>query len=295
MSLPTPQELLKHFASFLIEAGLSAVSVKNYLSDIRHFLNFINNIPSNTTPPTVEEVFQNLTKYVNLYTEYQRALFTPINSTNRRLASIRRFSTFLSSKFRTPEGVPGHNISPTPSAKLSGLPILTSPKPESTGKDAIARILSQFRTYLESEKRSHSTVKNYLSDLNHYLHWSANDTPFTPHTLELVVSENQLSAYITYQKLNHTSTSLIARRQSSVKKFAKFCADEKYISRNPFERETIITPLAPFSWLERLTKRKKITVTDRENEKPSRLKTLYRKYNEMSFRLHPIFTSRFLS
>ena len=283
MSLPTPQELLKHFASFLIEAGLSAVSVKNYLSDIRHFLNFINNIPSNTTPPTVEEVFQNLTKYVNLYTEYQRALFTPINSTNRRLASIRRFSTFLSSKFRTPEGVPGHNISPTPSAKLSGLPTLTSPKPESTGKDAIARILSQFRTYLESEKRSHSTVKNYLSDLNHYLHWSANDTPFTPHTLELVVSENQLSAYITYQKLNHTSTSLIARRQSSVKKFAKFCADEKYISRNPFERETIITPLAPFSWLERLTKRKKTTVTDRENEKPSRLKTLYRKYNELPF------------
>src|SRR5512138_3580786 len=104
MNLPNQTELLNLFSSFLIEAGLSQVSIKNYLSDLRHFLNFCEVYSaansSTSTPTSVEEIFQNINKYLIPYVENEKATFTPKATTNRRLASIRRFSTFLSVKFK---------------------------------------------------------------------------------------------------------------------------------------------------------------------------------------------------
>jgi len=283
MSLPPNQELLKHFSSFLLEAGLSAVSAKNYLSDIRHFLGFCNTTKSPNTTLTTEEVFQNLSKYIDSYLDYQRSTFTPLNTANRRSASIRRFSTFLFTKYNTHEEKVDQNTSPTPFVTLSGLQSPDASFSLSSGTLAIQKILSLFKTYLIEQKKSVSTVKNYLSDLNHFLYWSAKETPFTSQTLFNIVSENQLSAYTTYQKLNHTTPSLIARRQSTIKKFAKFCVEGKYISTNPFETETTIITPAPLSWFERITSRPKPPRHDREKKPASRLIRIYKKYNSLPF------------
>jgi site-specific recombinase XerC len=99
MLLPSQLELQTLFSGFLFESGLSAVSIKNYLSDLRHFLSFCASITSHDEPPTVKEIFQSISKYIDLYTLEQKKSFTPQSTVNRRLSSIRRFSTFLASKF----------------------------------------------------------------------------------------------------------------------------------------------------------------------------------------------------
>ncbi len=72
MFLPNQLELQTLFSGFLFEAGLSAISVKNYLSDLRHFLSFCLSISNHDNPPTVQEVFQSITKYIDLYTNDQK-------------------------------------------------------------------------------------------------------------------------------------------------------------------------------------------------------------------------------
>jgi site-specific recombinase XerD len=267
MNLPGSQELQTLFSGFLFEAGLSAVSVKNYLSDIRHFLAFCNNLHQDK-PNSTEEIFQNTSKYIDLYLADQKRSFTPKNTTNRRLASIRRFITFLSSKF----GINSDASTTLPSSSSNA-------NSTSTEQPTITKILDQFKSYLVKEKKSHSTIKNYISDLNHFFAWSANSTPFMDQDFENLLSESQLNAYVTYLRLNHTSTSVINRRQSSIKQLAKFCFLEKYLQTNPFELKVETQKLTPLSWIERFSSRKKSNKTAPKG----RLAVLYHKYNSLSF------------
>jgi len=188
MYLPDQVELLKFFQAFLQQAGLSSVSIKNYLSDLRHFLSFTSPEPSAAAGLTLttKDIFQNLNQYLDPYLQAQKASFTPANTTARRLASIRRFSTFLHAQFglaplqgqalkgTNPQGLALQGVSPA--ASLSS-----------------AKILDQFKTYLEKDKKTPSTVKNYLSDLHHFFLWTANQTPFTDQNLVNILSEQLLS------------------------------------------------------------------------------------------------------
>jgi len=185
MFLPNQLELQTLFSGFLFEAGLSAVSIKNYLSDMRHFFAYCAAIESNGNPPTVQEVFQNITKYIDLYSVEQKKSFTPQSTTNRRLSSIRRFSTFLAAKFGLVSSLQ-NSIQPLSRAQN---PFDTSNNSEDDSLPTIKKILDHFKLFLTKEKKSHSTVKNYISDLNHFFAWSANDTPFLDQNLENILSE----------------------------------------------------------------------------------------------------------
>ena len=318
MLLPDQVELLKLFSSFLFEAGLSAVSVKNYLSDLRHFLAFCTSplFRENIETPTVKDIFQHIDSYLENYLQTQKATFTPASTTARRLASIRRFSTFLSVKFGVTNRFTAHTISKNidgqnhyvpfldqknvssqkiethqttsssvliPSSgpsSLGGNPSWQPARPaggsHSTPSLSSEKILEQFKSYLEKEKKSHSTVKNYLSDLNHFFLWTAKQTPFSNHNLVSILSEHLLSTYVTYLKLSHTSTSVINRRQSSIKKLTKFCFEQGYIPQNPFEIRSVPQSLAPLAWIERLSHRKNKLTTPR-----GRLARAYDRYNAL--------------
>ena len=302
MVLPNQSELLNLFSSFLIEAGLSSVSIKNYLSDLRHFLNFCDVYSSSNSPTatqaTIEEVFKDLNKFLTPYTDSQKATFTPQATTNRRLASIRRFTTFLSVKFSLPNLFTQQNISEqnirnniirqnlvsqesnqTTSTPNSVSPDNNTNTSANTNILSSAKILEQFKVSLEKEKKTHSTIKNYLSDLNHFFLWTANQTPFTTQNLFNILSESQLQAYITYLKLCHTGTSVINRRQSSIKKLTRFCFTEGYIPDNPFEIKNVPQRLAPLAWIERLARKpKKVS-----NGPKNRFAILYDKYNALAW------------
>ncbi|EKD52842.1 MAG: hypothetical protein ACD_61C00222G0001, partial [uncultured bacterium] len=300
MGLPNQSELESLFSSFLIEAGLSSVSIKNYLCDLRHFLNYCevhSSVASpSSAPATIEDIFRNLNQFLTPYLEDQKATYTPKATTNRRMASIRRFATFLSVKYNirhifTDQNISKQNIRNNIFGHILDLPEsnqTTSSTPStpdninrnpssSTVTLSSTKILEQFKSSLEKEKKTHSTIKNYLSDLNHFFLWTANQTPFTTQNLLNILSESQLQAYITYLKLSHTGTSVLNRRQSSIKKLARFCHSEGYIPENPFELKPIPQRLAPLAWIERLShKPKKVS-----NRSKSRFVVLYDRYNSL--------------
>src|SRR3989344_901988 len=81
-NLPQSHQLLEIFRAFLSESGLSKVSVKNYVSDVRKFNNAL---------PTPE----NISRFVSTLQDAQ----VPSSTINRYLASLRRYSVFLKLKF----------------------------------------------------------------------------------------------------------------------------------------------------------------------------------------------------
>lgn len=310
MGLPDQTELLKLFVAFLFEAGLSAVSVKNYLCDLRHFLSFCTEHANGTASkelPTVKDIFAHLNKYLDHYLQSQKASFTPSSTTARRSASIRRFSTFLSVKFgisniftdqSTSKNIIENNVLISNHHKLENniekfgtdqttSSLFLTPPTDSSFQASTQnpssllssqKILEQFKISLEREKKSHSTVKNYLSDLNHFFLWTAKQTPFTNQNLVNILSEQLLHTYITYLKLSHTSTSVINRRQSSIKKLTKFCFEQGYIPQNPFEIRSIPQSLAPLAWIEKLSQRSKKKASPK-----GRLAIIYDRYSAMSW------------
>ena len=160
MPLPQNHELLDIFRAFLSEAGLSKVSVKNYVSDVRKFLEW----SGSQSLPTPEAI----SSFVATLQDSQ----VPHSTINRYLASLRRYSVFLKVKYEIDV-----DITPQPPLKLRG------GRSYSIGGDTGARddretaITALFLKSLQNEDLSHSTVKNYKSDLNHFLSWSANSAP----------------------------------------------------------------------------------------------------------------------
>jgi len=276
ISLPNQLELQTLFSGFLFEVGLSAVSVKNYLSDLRHFLSYSASISSPDNPPTVQEIFQSISNYLNSYLLDQKRSMTPQNTINRRLASIRRFSTFLSSKY----GLNSDLQEAKNQTKGTSSPNNLLQNNDDDSLPTIKKILDHFKVFLVKEKKTHSTIKNYVSDLNHFFAWSANETPFLDQNLENILSESHLNTYVTYLKLSHTSTSVINRRQSSIKQFTKYCFLQKYIPTNPFEYKHETPRLLPLSWFERFSSSK--NKHGQESSK-SRLGIWYQKYNSLPF------------
>ena len=90
---------------------------------------------------------------------------------------------------------------------------------------------AQFKNYLLQSGISKITVKNYLSDINHFIRWLALElnSAFSP---DLVTAET--IEY--YKKSNKTlSASSLKRHLSSLRKFFKFLVLEGIISQSPFE------------------------------------------------------------
>jgi len=201
---------------------------------------------------------------------------TPQNTINRRLASIRRFSTFLSSKY----GLNSDLQEAKNQTKGTSSPNNLLQNNDDDSLPTIKKILDHFKVFLVKEKKTHSTIKNYVSDLNHFFAWSANETPFLDQNLENILSESHLNTYVTYLKLSHTSTSVINRRQSSIKQFTKYCFLQKYIPTNPFEYKHETPRLLPLSWFERFSSSK--NKHGQESSK-SRLGIWYQKYNSLPF------------
>ena len=276
MNLPnTTQSLLESFSHHLLESGLSKVSIKNYLSDLRHFFNFLYSLEVND----LNDIYLNISKYTKQYQSSQTEIFTPTNTINRRLASIRRFTTFLKLR-HFHQSLPDfeeieQNISTIKSSAIDkgGL------TPNSTQAITSQKIIDQFKKYLNSEKKTHSTVKNYTSDIYHYFSWTDKNTPFTTHHLDQILSQNQLSAYVSYLKINQTTSSVINRRQSSIKKLASFCKSRGYINQNPFEYVLQSLKISPFSWLTRLVSKPKKP----PNAPKSRFAKAYYKYHQLPF------------
>lgn len=120
---------LSHFeAPFKIylstgNAPLSKISIKNYLSDLRHFLSWLKFRTKNQLA-TIEALQSRLkTSVISEYRAYMQSSRAPIKTTNRRLSTVRKFGNFCIEAGWLSEnpGMNISNISPLKSSEALGV------------------------------------------------------------------------------------------------------------------------------------------------------------------------------
>ena len=165
MTLP---ELFRHY---LKTQRASSATIKNYVADINHFLGWLtqktgirHQIAGRAlfglfTPETLEEYKTDLLEN------------TPLSSLNRRLSALRKFGLFAQSR---------DWIKNNPALRVKNANNSLKHYQQTSNRDAkntnhegrtATRLIESFQKYLEEEKVSQITIKNYLSDLRHFLAW----------------------------------------------------------------------------------------------------------------------------
>ncbi len=152
--------LPKQFKLYLKSRGVSPVTIKNYLSDFNHFWGWlIFSLKSQAIvfdPEKPETIVPKITPpIINDYKEFLLANKTPVKTVNRRLSTLRQWGECcLSHRW----------LRSNPAKKIINLP-----EKAQKAKKASQDILIEFREDLKREKISPVTIKNYLSDLRHFL------------------------------------------------------------------------------------------------------------------------------
>lgn len=152
------------FIENLHKEGKSSVSIKNYKSDISHFLAWAT-LRLKTYGNYAESILE-ICPFINhdFFNEYKNFLVenkTKDKTVNRRLSTLRKFSTFLySSQLVDKDYMHGiQNV---------GIGILSSVQEKTQD------IVDRFReSLIKSEKVSANTVKNYVADVRSFLTWVA--------------------------------------------------------------------------------------------------------------------------
>lgn len=158
--------------------GLSRRTVKNYLVDYRHFVDWLKKAqgeistkenlqglesPTLKVEESAEKKDQKLTKITkNLLKRYRAYLSSSDvakSTVKRRLSTIRIFCQFLLNQ---------NLIDKDPSVGLEN-PSDTTPE-----EKKIEELITKFRRHLDSENLSPNTVKNYVADARNYLEWTVN-------------------------------------------------------------------------------------------------------------------------
>ncbi len=143
----------------VLNVKISPSSIKNYVSDINHFLNFI---AGSIQEPIVQPVHITPAA-IKTYTATAASQLSP-SSLNRHLAAIRCFGRFLVHT-KLLETDPAQN--------------LINPDFDPT----LAQVITRYQKFLTTEALSKSTIKNYVSDLKKYLLWARKNIKTTDETL----------------------------------------------------------------------------------------------------------------
>ena len=136
---------------------LSPSTIKNYLSDTKHFLSYLKNAYQE---PNIKPAHITTTTIKNYLSEISKTL--PSSTQKRRFSSLKHFTGFLT-QTKLIDSDPSKEIDST-----------TFKKTTSTIK-----IIDTFKNHLKSEGLSTSTIKNYASDLNHFLLWATKNNKLT--------------------------------------------------------------------------------------------------------------------
>lgn len=148
------------FKNYLIIKKTSLVTAKNYLGDVNHFLNWLAKETGVKYQIVGKAIFGLFTEEtLNQYKNYLLICKTPLSTLNRRLSALRKFGHFGKEQ-----------------GWLTELPKVENASKERSRIEKIddpgsKLVLENFQQHLEKEKISPLTIKNYLSDLRHFLGW----------------------------------------------------------------------------------------------------------------------------
>jgi site-specific recombinase XerD len=151
------KNITRPFSLYLKSQKIAENTVRNYLIDIRHFLNWLANSYPELNSDKPDITAQNIsTTVLEDYKKFLKENNTSPATINRRLSSLRKLSGFFIN-----QGWRQNN----PGKKITNI---TNKK--ETSHDW--QVLDRFAKSLKEEDKSASTIRNYLSDARGYLEWS---------------------------------------------------------------------------------------------------------------------------
>jgi site-specific recombinase XerD len=205
------------FLEYLRLLGISAKSHKNYRSDLKHFSGWVvQKIKSfGSYAENLSEAVPFLSDKIAI--EYKNFLVrsnVPAKTINRRLSTLRHLARHLvSADFLNQDFMNGvENIPLAPARKAKENPII-----------------ERFRSYLESEKVSPNTVKNYVNDIRQFVTWAEKASPgnsFSDISTDLVKKYQSATSSV-------SSGSTAKRKNCALIRFFNWARDRKYIGNNP--------------------------------------------------------------
>jgi site-specific recombinase XerD len=142
------------FKKFLLAENVSPITLKNYLSDLRHFLGWtilklkVQNKKNFENLSPLEFLNQIDESLVEEYKNYLVVNSIPAKTINRRLSTLRKFFSFCISQGWLKEN---------PAKKIQNL------------KLKIDSIISSFALSLEKENLDQKTIKSYLEVVQQFL------------------------------------------------------------------------------------------------------------------------------
>jgi len=168
-------DLPKFFRIYLISQGCSPLTVKNYLSDVKNFFDWLATKTGIHYQVAGKAIFGIFTKETLL--EYQQDLLsakTPPSTINRHLSALRKLGEFARNQGWLSEN-PAVKVGNVTTKQYFLKHHLAGGKAKeyhsASDHPMWTEILGDFRKYLEKEKTNPLTIKNYLSDLRHFLAW----------------------------------------------------------------------------------------------------------------------------
>src|SRR3989344_2573617 len=125
------------FKKSLVAENISPVSIRNYLSDIRHFFGwFFNDTKSRADIPLESLLGSVLDSHIIKYKEYTRRGSLPKSTTNRRLSALRKFFSFCltsglieADPMENTRNIPSHQTKKTPQTSPTTSQLMTHPRP----------------------------------------------------------------------------------------------------------------------------------------------------------------------
>ncbi|MEK7182952.1 MAG: site-specific integrase [Patescibacteria group bacterium] len=149
-------DLPEYFTQYLKERAVSQKTVRNYLSDLSHFLGWTT-LKLRTAGFQVKGEWDILPHFTPLlvteYTHFQLSNTVPPRTINRRLATLRQFGQFLNSQ--------GFLLA-NPTENVTNVEVHEEPLPQT-------HLLAAFKMHLEKDKVSRKTIRNYVSDVRGFL------------------------------------------------------------------------------------------------------------------------------
>lgn len=153
------------FKEYLLAGNKTAISVKNYLSDFRHFIGWLTFYIQNesivvdknfdiTKPETIQ--FYLTGAAIDHYKAYLIENSIPLRTINRRLSTVRKFCSFCIS-----QGWMKNN----PGKQIANI------QSESLHLDVESKtMLDKYRTTLQQKQNNQHSIANSLNDIEEFLH-----------------------------------------------------------------------------------------------------------------------------
>ena len=208
----------KEFYKYLYNLKISPKSHKNYRSDLNHFSRWLK-LKLKSIGTYIESLSDAIPFLsTNLISDYKNFMIEnsiPPKTINRRLSTLRHLSKFLVS---------------TQIVDTDFLYSIENISSIKTFTDTASPLVTNFRSYLITEKVSPITIKNYLSDINQFVAWFDKNAGILSRPFPEIIKIYQDGVF------NNSSLATSKRKVISLNRFLNWAKDAGHIPKNPLRK-----------------------------------------------------------